>query len=374
MNNLLTLLRLFITLALTLLPVAWVHQQSLENFWLQRYHSPAPWLVASHLPAWQAGGRVQGAVVAAANSFWQELSGTAPVPLAKAAVPQDVVPAPLAADAINQADEPTRPSNEAAQHLHPPATALTTAVADPLVEAETPPEPQPVHKLKARLAQGQRMLFAGDSMMQGVAPHLVSRLRREHGIASIDLSRQSTGLTYPSAFNWPSTIEDTLKRNADIGVLAVFMGPNDPWDMPSGRGGPFLRFRSDDWEALYRQRIQHILHTAQHHQVDVIWIAPPLMRKPSLSEKVSYIGELYQQEVQAAGEVFLSSNQILGYLEGQYSDYPGDGQPRQKLRAGDGIHFTLAGQRLLANALYQYLQIEPAPEPELATTDSDPQP
>lgn len=370
MTNLRTLLRLFITLVLTLLPVAWVHQQSLENFWLQRYHSPAPWLAANQLPAWQAGSRMQSALAAAANSFWLELSGQPqPVPVTEQMAETDHN-VPALADQEITSPPAASPQTE---------LSLMAEAKDPaklrVEELQEPIEPAiQLPKLKARLTQGQRMFFAGDSMMQGVAPHLVSRLRKEHGIASIDLSRQSTGLAYPSAFNWPSTIEDTLKRNADIGVLAVFMGPNDPWDMPSGRGGPFLRFRSDDWEALYRQRIQQILQTAQQHQVDVIWIAPPLMRKQSLSEKMLYIASLYQQEVQAAGEVFVLSDQILGYQEGQYSDYPGDGQPRRKLRAGDGIHFTLAGQRLLADALYQYLDIEPAPEPELAvTTDSEPQ-
>lgn len=351
MDNLGLLLRVFITGLLTLLPVAWVHQQSLESFWQQRYHVPAPWLEWGNLPVWQAGSRLQPAVKLAAHSFWSELSG-------RPATPSDT-----ASDlAIVQ------------QQADCPSPEIATATPLPAVVEQAPPQPVIQFKSKARLLPGKRVFFAGDSMMQGVAPHLARRLRQEHGITSLDLSRQSTGLAYPGSFNWPRTISDTLSHNPDIGVLAIFMGPNDPWDMPPKGGGKFLKFRTPEWEALYRERIRQILDDAKARGVDVIWLAPPLMRKTQLSDKVDYIASLYESEVLEAGEVFLSTNQVLGYLDGQYSDYPGSGTPRQKLRSGDGIHFTLAGQRLLADALYQQLHIEPAAEPALAATESGPQP
>ena len=73
---------------------------------------------------------------------------------------------------------------------------------------------QPIVAFKphAEISVGQRIFFAGDSMMVGVAPHLAARLRREYGLSSLDLSRQSTGLAYPGSFNWPATIEQTLEK------------------------------------------------------------------------------------------------------------------------------------------------------------------
>lgn len=196
-------------------------------------------------------------------------------------------------------------------------------------------------------------------MMQGVAPHLAVRLRREYGLASLDLSRQSTGLAYPKSFNWPATIAQTLADNPDIKLMAIFLGPNDPWDMPSGQGGQYLRYASPDWESLYRSRIRTIIHTAQHHNVDIIWVSSPNMRRAKLSSQVNYLNDLYRSEVLQAGEVFLSSNQVFQYTDTTYSDYMGDGSVPQKMRSGDGIHFTPTGQRTLADALFDLIIFTP---------------
>ena len=68
--------------------------------------------------------------------------------------------------------------------------------------------------------------------MQGVAPHVQKWLSETYGIKTINLSKQSTGLTYPGFFNWPQTIGNTLATNPQIKILVMFLGPNDPWDIP----------------------------------------------------------------------------------------------------------------------------------------------
>ncbi len=40
----------------------------------------------------------------------------------------------------------------------------------------------------------------------------------------------------------------------------------------------------------------------------------------------------------------------LKYEKDIYSDYIGDGSSRVKLRAGDGIHFSLKGQQIICSA------------------------
>jgi hypothetical protein len=69
-------------------------------------------------------------------------------------------------------------------------------------------------------------------MMQGVAPH-VARALQNGNVKSLDLSRQSTGLTYPGYFDWPTTIKNTISKER-ISVLVVFLGANDTWDMVFG--------------------------------------------------------------------------------------------------------------------------------------------
>ena len=158
-------------------------------------------------------------------------------------------------------------------------------------------------------------------------------------------------------------------------MLAIFLGPNDPWDMPSGKGGKYLKYASEDWEALYRSRIRDIISSAQSRNVDIIWVSPPNMRRKKLSTQVNYLNGLYESEVLQAGEVFLSANHVFQYPEETYSDYMGDGSRKQKMRSGDGIHFTPAGQRTLADALFDLIVFIPEKQLEndtqLATHAAD---
>jgi len=201
----------------------------------------------------------------------------------------------------------------------------------------------------ASLATGDEVFFVGDSLMQGVAPHMANTLRKRYNVKSLNLSKQSTGLAYPSFFNWPKTVASTLASNPNIRLMVIFLGPNDPWDMPVVKGKPFLRFKTPDWEEAYRQRIDSILDTAQAHNVQVIWVGPPNMEKPKLSTAMAYLSQLYKGQIEQYHQHYVSANEILGYQSDEFSYYrtTGDGK-KVKTRVDDGIHFTTTGQKLIA--------------------------
>ena len=113
------------------------------------------------------------------------------------------------------------------------------------------------------LNKDDQVFFAGDSMMQGVAPHVQRWLSEKQGIKTINLSKQSTGLTYTRFFDWEKTISQTLKNNSNIKILVVFLGPNDPWDMPNPKGGRFIPFKTSEWDSVYRNRIKNIIDNAR---------------------------------------------------------------------------------------------------------------
>lgn len=201
------------------------------------------------------------------------------------------------------------------------------------------------------LTKQDQVFFAGDSLMQGVAPHVQQYLQEKYEIKTVNLSKQSTGLSYPKFFDWPQTIADTLKNNANIKVLVVFLGPNDPWDMPNPEGGMYLRFKSPEWEAIYRSRIANIIQSAQKHQVSVMWISPPNMKKDSLNQQMIYLNGLVKSEVQKHKEFFVDSRPLLGGKGDIYNDYLIKDEKSIKMRSADGIHFSPDGQREIAGVI-----------------------
>ncbi|CCW31877.1 DUF459 domain-containing protein [Xenorhabdus nematophila] len=293
---------------LTSVMLIWLNQGSLDNFWQQKYHRNSPWASLKGEPLWDLGHNMQQGAMAASETFMAYAKG-------------------------KYQNHPSLPMNGhgprtvllpdfqiglrfLAGYVHPIENLSVTfpellqndikLVQSPLLQngAVHSATAEVVQKTHINLRIKDKVLFAGDSMMQGVAPLLKRRLSQEYGIASINLSKQSTGLSYPGFFDWPKTISNALRKNADIKLVVIFLGPNDPWDMPAKRGGPYLKFASEDWEKIYRQRIETILNDARQHQVNVIWVGPPNMRQKKLSGNMIYLNKLYQTEVIKMGEIY----------------------------------------------------------------------
>ncbi|MBI0165203.1 SGNH/GDSL hydrolase family protein [Snodgrassella sp. M0351] len=204
------------------------------------------------------------------------------------------------------------------------------------------------------LTAADEVFFAGDSLMQGVAPHVQKWLSEVYGIKSINLSKQSTGLTYPGFFNWPQTIANTLENNPHIKILVMFLGPNDPWDIPDPHNGSrFVSFASPQWESIYRSHIKTIMDSARQHQVTVLWLTPPDMRKQKLNEQMIYLRQITADEVSKNHGYVVDTRAMLGSNGDQFYDTvtQADGK-KIKTRSSDGIHFTLSGQKIIARNIF----------------------
>lgn len=208
------------------------------------------------------------------------------------------------------------------------------------------------------LTSQDKIFFAGDSMMQGVAPHVQQYLQK-YQIQSVNLSKQSTGLSYPSFFDWPKTIEQTLKQQPDIKILAVFLGPNDPWDMMNPSTKKMLRFASEEWKIEYQSRIAHILDLAQQHHVQVIWFTPPNMKQDKLNKQMITLNQIIKEELQKHDVLMIDTRPLVGGKNNVYNDYLVKNGQSIKMRTADGIHFTPQGQKILAEVLQKQLTLLP---------------
>ena len=207
------------------------------------------------------------------------------------------------------------------------------------------------------LTKTDQVFFAGDSLMQGVAPHVQKHLQEKFDIKTINLSKQSTGLSYPSFFDWPKTIQDAISENKQIKILVVFLGANDPWDMPNPKGGIYLKFQSPEWETVYRSRISQIIQTAKENRISVMWLSPPNMKKDSLNQQMVYLNRVISDEVKKHQAFFIDSRPLLGGKNDIYNEYLTKNGDSIKMRSADGIHFSTEGQKLIAQVISSHLKI-----------------
>lgn len=225
--------------------------------------------------------------------------------------------------------------------------SLEPTPLEPLPEAT--PEAIAAAQGPITLTANDRILLVGDSLMQGLAPHLMTNLKRKYKVETMDLSKHSTGLTYPAFFDWPATVEDAFELE-DYSVVIVFLGANDPWDMTIH--GRYIRFGSEPWAEVYRERVARIINTAATHRARLIWLGVPPLGREDLLGKAPKLNAIYAEEAAkmplfarfvATGPTLTSDGSSFT----KFLELPDRGSVM--VRTDDGVHFTTQGHRLLAN-------------------------
>lgn len=346
----------------------WLAQDSLAAYWHAHYQRPSPLQTLERFALWRKGAWLHEQVQEH-SQHWREALAA---PL-RSATPD--VSASVSDDTGN--DEPLLLAMASSQEALPEAAPemgqeiplYEPPLPDEALSDEALPEAEPqadAVEVAARRGgstvslqrQQHEVFFAGDSMMEGVAPHIALWLKKR-GIRSINRSRLSTGLTYPNAKtrDWPREVEQALASNARLKLIVVFLGPNDPWDMPNPQAkGRFLKYASPEWEAEYRRRISRILDAAASHGARVIWMGLPPMRKAKLHEQMKYLDGVMRAETRGRA-IYVPTWNLLSSESGAYADRVNIGGRVVGVRAKDGIHFTSAGQRLLARAVQAHINI-----------------
>ncbi|XBQ16558.1 MAG: DUF459 domain-containing protein [Oceanicaulis sp.] len=224
-----------------------------------------------------------------------------------------------------------------------------------------PPEP----------VEPQTIGVFGDSLADGLWAGLNGAFRRDDRVASVErLSEVSTGLA-----NWvyrdiaEKTEIQLSERGYDIAV--VMFGSNDMQGIRDANGGVH-RFRSESWEAVYRDRIDQILAQLIDHGATVYWVGLPVMRSDRYDANVRYLNSLFEEHAEAAGAVYVSTRAVTEGADGGYAAYLPDARGVDRLmRADDGIHFTLPGYRRLAGPVVEAIEYGWANPPEPAAEARD---
>ncbi|HEX8957342.1 MAG TPA: DUF459 domain-containing protein [Burkholderiaceae bacterium] len=365
-------------LGATLGLVCWLRHDALDTYWQQTRHTELGLTAASKDPLWVEGVDISHSMASGIDSGnqWLDMVGgrvtlatnivlTGPEPAAPAPVPAAVATAAARSNLVPSTALANLPKPDMAKTGAPDA-AVSPAVADHSL-------PPLSDDGRIVLTPQDKVLLVGDSMMQGVAPH-VARALQKANIASLDLSKQSTGLAYPSYFDWPATVQKAIP-DSGITVMVVLLGANDTWDIYVG--GRAERFGSEKWQAVYAQRIDSMVKFAESRNVRVIWLGAPNMGREKINSGVKILNHLYQTENNDGLARYVSTRELLsgGDDTDVYQKHitTEDGKT-VTVRTDDGIHFTRVGQEMLSNLILRQFSLPEAAPPASAVTPAGPSP
>ncbi len=212
-----------------------------------------------------------------------------------------------------------------------------------------------IDNTKLEVHKGDEFLFIGDSLMQGVAIAL-NRDLINLGLKASDLSKQNTGLSYKSYFNWAKAIKEAFAKNPNIKYLVVLLGANDPWDIK--KGGVYHRFGSEDWINIYTYRVNEIINIAKQHHAKILWFEIPPVKKNELNEKIQILNKIYSEEILKNKQIFINTKLFFS-VNDEFSTYiKNENNKSVKMRTDDGIHFTSNGAKEMSKLLLQHITIK----------------
>ena len=114
---------------------------------------------------------------------------------------------------------------------------------------------------------------------------------------------------------------------------------------------------SDTWRQVVGARLDAVVALLRERGIQVYWVGLPRMRQPTFEAKARALNLFYASRMQALGVPFVDTVAATTDLQGRYAEHlvnPDTGQP-MLARAGDGVHMSMNGYRLLTEGLARHL-------------------
>lgn len=239
----------------------------------------------------------------------------------------------------------------------PPESQLESTGVDPA-------DPPPIETISDKSLCGdafgrndfQSVLLVGDSLAHGLALSLGRELKDRKGTVFSFVAKVASGLNNPNVFNWERTVRMLIEHGAPD-LLLVMMGVNDA-NNHIREGSRLCAVGTPEWGQAYENKVESFLRIASENNVHVCWIGIPVVREEGLQNRVLLANMAARNACNRVGNCrFIDTFEALCDENKKYTNYlkePSGASVR--IRAKDGIHFSMEGSNLLSNFILQKLE------------------
>ena len=199
-----------------------------------------------------------------------------------------------------------------------------------------------------------RVVVLGDSLGDGLWSGLYRAFEDDATLEFMQRAKPSTGFARTDSYDWSAEVAELLKTET-YQIAIIMFGANDAQPIKSGKD--WLKVGSEGWREIYGQRVEAFIKKLRAANIAVYWVGLPIMRSPGQNTDAEALNEVYREKAFINGAKFIDTWNGFTDEGGRYSAYGPDmtGQVK-RLRADDGIHFTMRGYLKLAHFVEKELR------------------
>jgi hypothetical protein len=237
---------------------------------------------------------------------------------------------------------------------------------------EPSPATPPPQVWVASKTEPVRVWVGGDSMGGELGLSLAPLLQDTGVFKPVTFYKVSSGICRYDFFDWRQQVEAVVKT-AKPQAAVIMMGTNDTQSV-SQDGGRWIPYGDMAWKRAYEKRVGDIIDAFLDGGVRrVYWVGMPIMGEDWRNSRMRLINKVFQkQSEKRAGAEYVDIWDLYTTSDGSFD---------ASLRLGDGVHFTVEGQGLLADEVYRAIEAdwlppgsEPSGSPEARPSASSPSP
>lgn len=194
-----------------------------------------------------------------------------------------------------------------------------------------------------------RLYVFGDSLGDGIWAGLYRAFGSEGNIDVIKKSKVSTGFVRTDYYDWNKHLTNILTTDK-VHIAVVMFGANDMQPIRVRKTGKFHKVGSPEWRDIYAKRIDAFIRKLKSSNSAVYWVGLPIMRSPKHNDAMQVMNDIFRERAFINGIKYIDTWNGFADQFGRYSAFGPDlnGQVG-RLRANDGVHFTIRGYRKLAH-------------------------
>ncbi len=194
-----------------------------------------------------------------------------------------------------------------------------------------------------------RLYVFGDSLGDGIWAGLYRAFKPDGNIDVVKKSRVSTGFVRTDYFDWNKRLSGIL-TSEKVHIAVIMVGANDMQPIRPNKKSKWKKIGTPEWREIYSRRIDRFIKRLKEANAAVYWVGLPIMRSVKLNDNMQLMNEIFRERAFVNGVRFIDTWNGFADQFGRYSAFGPDLTGRVgRLRAADGVHFTIRGYRKLAH-------------------------